>query len=102
VSYDINCLVGGLEEKMEIIKKIIGFILIPLGILFCVLAFLQWLTFDYGDSSPLTSFGINPFNYIGQALNWLLVCIIGGFGALFLKIGASWTGLEKWYKSRKN
>jgi len=32
----------------------------------------------------------------------LLVCIIGGFGALFLKIGASWTGLEKWYKSRKN
>ena len=87
---------------MEIIKKIIGLILIPLGALFVVLAFFQWLTFDYPDANPLTTFGINIFDYIGQALNWLLVVIMGSFGALCFALGVSWTGLEKWYKNRKS
>lgn len=52
------------------------------GILLMLLAFLQWLTFDYPDVNPFWPGAIFASGVISQVFNWVIVCVIGacGFG----------------------
>lgn len=57
------------------------------GVIIMVLAFLQWITFDYTDVHPFSLFPIFTSGMLSQMLNVLLVCVIGAIGYWFFSFG---------------
>ena len=60
------------------------------GIILMILAFLQWITFDYPDVNPWTANILTP-GIPAQLLNWLLVCMLGAIGGILFHFGRSGT-----------
>ena len=69
-------------------KKIIGFIGKILGVVFIVLAFMTWISYDYPSFAPFTPKGLFPllFDQVGLVINWGLVVIQGVIGVYLWKI----------------
>ena len=59
-----------------------------LAIVFFVLAFLTWISYDYPDFAPFTPKGLFPslFDQIGLVVNWGLVVIQVVIGNCLWKI----------------
>ena len=58
-----------------------------IGIAIMVLAFLQWITFDYPDVNPFWPGAIFAPGMLSQILNWLLVSVIGAVGLMLFSFG---------------
>ena len=58
-----------------------------IGIGFMLLAFLQWITFDYPDVNPFRPGAIFAPGMISQIFNWFFVCILGTIGWGFFTVG---------------
>ncbi len=61
-------------------KTILSQVAKMVGILFMLLAFIQWITFDYPDVNPFWSGAILVPGIASQFLNWIIVSIAGGIG----------------------
>lgn len=67
------------------------------GVAFMLLAFWQWISFDYPDINPLRLGGILVPGVMSQVLNWLIVAVLAtiGWGLFTLgrfKLGTSHAG----------
>jgi len=58
-----------------------------IGVVIMLLAFLQWITFDYPDVNPFWPGAIFAPGTLSQILNWLVVCVIGAIGWGFFTYG---------------
>lgn len=58
---------------MVILSKIVG-------IVFMLLAFIQWITFDYPDVNPFWPGAIFAPGMISQFFNWIIVCVLATIG----------------------
>lgn len=70
-------------------KAILSQVAKMIGILFMLLAFLQWLTFDYPDVNPFWPGAIFSLGMVSQFLNWIIVSIVGGIGWAIFTYGKS-------------
>lgn len=57
------------------------------GVVLMVLAFLQWVTFDYPDLNPFWPGAIFNPGMLFQFFNWLIVCILGASGWALFSVG---------------
>jgi len=62
-----------LKKIMKMLSKIIG-------IIFMLLAFTQWIAFDYPDVNPFWPGAIFAPGMISQFFNWLIVCVLATIG----------------------
>lgn len=69
------------------VKKTLKYISKAIGCLFFVMAFLQWITFEYPDVNPYAVGAIFAPGMLSQMLNWGFVCILGAIGGLFWSLG---------------
>ena len=61
-------------------KAILSTATCVVGALLMVLAFVQWITFDYPDANPFWPGAILAPGMLSQILNWGLVCLLGASG----------------------
>lgn len=71
------------------------------GALLVLLAFLQWITFDYPDVNPFWPGAIFAPGIFSQFLNWILVSILGAFGWLLLSYGGKTSSAQESAASTK-
>ena len=64
-------------------------ILKPIGFIFMVAAFLQWITFDYPNVSPWWPGAAFAPGMGAQVVNWGIVGVLGGVGVCCFKLGSS-------------
>lgn len=69
-----------LRIVLIVISKLAGAILI-------LLAFLQWITFDYPDVNPFWPGAIFVPGMLSQVLNWGIVVVLGAAGWTLFTIG---------------
>ena len=61
-------------------KTMLIYIARILGVALMILAFLQWVTFEYPNVNPLWPGAILAPGMLAQVVNWLIVCVIGAAG----------------------
>ena len=65
---------------LKLLSKIVGCV-------FMLLAFLQWITFDYPDVNPFWPGAIFAPGMLSQVLNWLVVSVLSCVGWGFFTLG---------------